>query len=135
MERIFRFKSWFLNAPGLIPVGLLSEFYGIPHFVLATVSQRLVAAVHSGLNLLLIGQKARNSGCDCNWFLQLSDKTDNRCPITASNVIGHSPTNHFAGRLRKNRVLNEPIRFEEIVSLEKCLRSKSFCSAQCLVKL
>ena len=27
--------------------------------------------------LLLIGQKARNSGCD--WFIQLSD---NRCPIT-----------------------------------------------------
>ena len=36
-------------------------------------------------NYLLIGQKARSSGCD--WFSQLSD---NRCPITAF-VIGHSP--------------------------------------------
>ena len=51
----------------------------------------------------MIGQKARSSGCD--WFIQLSD---NRCPITAF-------CSDIDIRLRKNRVLNEPIRFEEIV--------------------
>ena len=30
-------------------------------------------------------------------------------------IVGHSPINDFAVRLRKNRVLNEPIRFEENV--------------------
>ena len=38
---------------------------------------------------------------------------DNRCPITAF-FIGHSSINYFAVILRKNRVLTEPIRFEEI---------------------
>ena len=41
--------------------------------------------------LLLIGRKARESGCD--WFIQLSD---NRCPI-------NDPV-----RLTKNRVLTAP---------------------------
>ena len=31
-------------------------------------------------------------------------------------VFGHSPINDFVVRLRKNRVLNEPIRFEKVVS-------------------
>ena len=73
------------------------------------VSQRLVAGIPSNNFLLLIGQKARNSGCD--WFIQLSD---NGCPITPF-FIGHSLINDFAARLRKNRVLIEPTRFEEIV--------------------
>ena len=39
------------------------------------------------------------------------------CPTTGVFFIGHSPRNvfFFAVRLRENRLLNEPIRFEEIV--------------------
>ena len=59
--------------------------------------------------LLLIGQKARNSGSD--WFVQLSVS---RCLIQHF-VIGRRLISDFAVRLRINRVLNEPVRFEEIV--------------------
>ena len=45
--------------------------------------------------LLLIGQKARNSGFD--WFIQLSD---NRYQITVYFVTGHSPINDLAVRSR-----------------------------------
>ena len=54
--------------------------------------------------LLLIGQKARTSGCD--WFVPLSECTSVR---QKHFVIGHCPLNDFAGRLRKDKVLNEPI--------------------------
>ena len=41
------------------------------------------------------------------------------CPITSVQyehfVIGHSPISDFVVQLRKNRVLNESMRFEEIV--------------------
>ena len=45
---------------------------------MAIISQRKVAAIHTLVTifLLLIGQKARKSGCD--WFIQ----SNNRCPIT-----------------------------------------------------
>ena len=52
------------------------------------------------ISLLLIGQKARNSGC--NWFIQLSNS---RCPITSFCCLIEG----------KNRVSNELIRFEKIV--------------------
>ena len=71
----------------------------------------LLSTIHSQtIFLLLIGQKARN--LDSDWFVPLSD---DKCPTTAIYYIGHCLVNDFAGRLRKNKVLNEPIRYEEIV--------------------
>ena len=50
--------------------------------------------------LLLIGQKARTSGCD--WFIQLSE---NRCPIRA--LCYWSLFNKwFCCQIKENRVLN-----------------------------
>ena len=43
-------------------------------------------------------------------------------------VIGHSPINDFTARLRKNRGLNEPIRFAEIVSFFRTLHIFQFGS-------
>ena len=62
----------------------------------------------------LIGKKSRIASCD--WFIQLSD---NRYLIAAF-CYRRLPIDDFAVRFRKNRLLNEPIRFEEIaIFIEK----------------
>ena len=53
--------------------------------------------------LLLFGQKTKNLGCD--WFIQLSN----------NSILLLALADGYAARLRKNGVLNEPIRLEEIV--------------------
>ena len=45
------------------------------------------------------------TGYDFQWFIQL---------FIQHFVIGHCRKNYFAVRLRKNRILNEPMTFEEI---------------------
>ena len=82
---------------------------------MATVSQRLVSGIRSNYFLLLIGQKAKNSGCD--WFIQLSN---NRCPVTA--FCYWTLSNKLFYQMKENRVLNEPIRFELTVILILILR-------------
>ena len=58
--------------------------------------------------LLLIGQKAKNSGCD--WCFQLSDNSCSKIAICYWTLR----LNDFAVRLRKNRVLNKPIRLRKL---------------------
>ena len=59
------------------------------------------------LLVLLIGQKARNSRCD--WFVQLSDNS-----ILISDIVDKQ---FFAVTPRETRVLDEPIRLEEFVTV------------------